>query len=671
MGAVLAPGVYYQTYDAGSPPVHPLRTDITGFVGLAERGPIDVPVAVESWRQFVSWFGRLSNVSFLAYAVKGFFENGGKRAWVVRVASLDDPSPAASASATVQLVSATDAWTIQATTPGAWGNALTVKLQEKVVATTKTIPMGGESWSSTVDSVSSIAAGDLVRLTQSGVEVWRVVASTDTAKSIVYWMNPDRSLRKEYESGLESSGLDLNSPILLESVMYAMVVESGREVVAVYDQLSSVPGHSKYAPDILRAIETDPVTGGVLEANKPPHPISISDVRTAPSDFALGFDIGVGRTYTLSGGADGLSQLSHLDLMGDDSDWRGIKSLERVTEIGLICCPDAQPRAVEVLSAPPLETCVPDPCWDPPVQTAPKAEAVATELPPTFSDQQMFLVQSSLVDQAEFLRDRIALIDPPFATNIDLMTGMQDAMAWRQLFDTEFAAMYYPWLDVADPNQGTAQVSGSSTQVGVRTVPPCGHVSGAIAATDLSTGVHKAPANVALEWALSPAVGIGMERHAVLNDLGVNVVRTSPGGDVRILGARTMSSDTDWRYLNVRRLMSMLEKALDISCQWAVFEPNDYLTRARLVMGVTGMLMSLHESGALVGETPAESFYIKCDLDNNPQSSRDNGQLIMEIGVAPTVPFEFIILRVGRLHESFEVTVSGRSNAQSGAGASC
>ena len=136
---------------------------------------------------------------------------------------------------------------------------------------------------------------------------------------------------------------------------------------------------------------------------------------------------------------------------------------------------------------------------------------------------------------------------------------------------------------------------------------------------------------------------------------GINVVRTIGGRGLRLLGARTMSSDPDWRFVNVRRLMMMIEKALEIALQWAVFEPNGFLTRARATMSATFFLDSLHEAGMLAGSVPEESFFVRCDLDNNPAAQRELGQLVIEIGVAPAQPFEFVVLRVGRVHDSLEV----------------
>jgi uncharacterized protein len=145
----------------------------------------------------------------------------------------------------------------------------------------------------------------------------------------------------------------------------------------------------------------------------------------------------------------------------------------------------------------------------------------------------------------------------------------------------------------------------------------------------------------------------------VLNDENINAIRVFPGRGLRIFGARTVSSDSDWRYVNVRRLLIMIEKAIGLSCQWAVFEPNNVFTRSKLHLSLTSFLLALWQRGALMGGSAREAFFVRCNEDNNPSDARDDGQLLAEIGVAPSKPFEFIVLRVGRTDNEFEITEQG------------
>jgi len=144
--------------------------------------------------------------------------------------------------------------------------------------------------------------------------------------------------------------------------------------------------------------------------------------------------------------------------------------------------------------------------------------------------------------------------------------------------------------------------------------------------------------------------------HGILNPVGINAVRPLPGRGLRLFGARTMSSDTDWQHLNVRRLMMMIEKAIEAAIQWAVFEPNSILTRTKLNLTLTNFLLSLWQRGALMGASADDAFFVRCDDDNNPPEEREQGRLLATVGVAPSRPFEFIILRVGRAHNQFEIS---------------
>ncbi|MFC6705791.1 phage tail sheath family protein [Flexivirga alba] len=646
------PGVYYQAIDAGGPAVTPLRTDIAGFAGIAERGPVDLPVPVTSWRQFVSWFGDVIPAAFLAYAVRGFFENGGVRAWVVRVASNDPVAGAAAASADFG-GAAGPVWRLAASTAGAWGNRLTVNLRELnriQLTTTGTDPDG--RWSR-LPGLSGLAVNDEVRLTQPGrPPVWRVVAAVDPMTSQAWWVPPEGP-RRGYH--LPVTGLDHTAPMTVESVEYRVLVSASGVLVGLYDRLSLVPENIGYGPLVLAGVRppVDPVTGTAVWA--PPAPILIEELRADTADLR-GLDLDPATETALAGGRSGLSWLSVDDFVGqpvapDDGPVaaalkrRGLRALEDVAEVALLAAPDALVRPEPPRPAPP-PPCVPDPCLD-------LAAAVITypapdvDAPPLFTDQQVYAVQAALVEQCERLRYRFALLDPPYAAATDPAAGLRGVLDWRARFDTRFAALNHPWLRVLDPLDPT----GAS----IRLVPPSGHLAGGYAAGDLQTGVHRAPANRPVQWALAASVAIDETGHGVLNDAGVNAIRTIGNRGLRAMGARTVSSDPDWRFVNVRRLMSMVEKALDIALQWVVFEPNDVFTRARVTLSVTNFLLGLHEQGMFAGSTPAESFYVTCNETNNPEREIDLGRLLVEVGIAPAVPFEFVVVRVGRVRDSLQV----------------
>jgi phage tail sheath protein FI len=204
-------------------------------------------------------------------------------------------------------------------------------------------------------------------------------------------------------------------------------------------------------------------------------------------------------------------------------------------------------------------------------------------------------------------------------------------------YDSSYATLYYPWIQVDDPilNQPIY-------------IPPCGHSAGVWARSDNTRGVHKAPANEVVLGATGLAYNMTKGEQDTLNPNGVNCIRAFPGRGIRIWGARTLSSNPSWRYLNVRRLFNYIEKSIERGTQWVVFEPNDMLLWARVRRDVGAFLSTVWSEGALFGASPAQAFYVKCDEELNPPESRDLGRLIIEIGIAPVKPAEFVIFRISQ-----------------------
>jgi hypothetical protein len=502
-----------------------------------------------------------------------------------------------------------------------------------------------------VPSLAGLVPGVLVRATQDGgpAPSYLVVADTDPVLSRVLLDPPP-------------AGTDPDRPVLLQTVDYRLVVSERGRLLRVYDGLSVVPHHPRYAPNVLAPLRS---TGTVAS----PEPVVVRVLPRVPAPWSpLRPEDG---SVRLTGGRDGLASLAAGDFVGepfapDDSEEaravkrRGLRAVEELDEVALLAVPDIHIRPLEPHPVVPPPPCVPDPCRDEAAPAGPPPPLdLPAELPPVFGPTDVYLVQAQMVLQCERLRDRFALLDAPYDEALDAVSGIRGVLDWRGRFDTSYAALAYPWLKVSDLVAGPGDV---------RLVPLSGHVAGVVAATDIERGVHHAPANRPIEWSLGPSVMVSEERHAVLNRAGVNVARTVGGRGLRLLGARTLSADPDWRFVNVRRLMSMIEEALEIALQWAVFEPNGFLTRARATMTVTFFLDALHEAGMLAGATPEESFYVRCDLDNNPADTRDLGELVIEVGVAPAQPFEFVVLRVGRVRDSLEVRSGPASLGATGTG---
>jgi len=185
------PGVYYQRVDVSAPAISALRTDIAGFVGIATRGPVHRALPVQSFRQFQAFFGDFTGAGFLAYAVRGFFENGGQRCWIVRVAS----DLTAAAGRNLQSTSANDIWKISASSPGVWGNDLEIALRETHRAQTLSEPKGSAPEFSQVTSITGFNRGVHVRLSQGTNNIYKVVSDVDAVQSRLIWLNPEPKLR--------------------------------------------------------------------------------------------------------------------------------------------------------------------------------------------------------------------------------------------------------------------------------------------------------------------------------------------------------------------------------------------------------------------------------------------------------------------------------------------
>ncbi len=247
---------------------------------------------------------------------------------------------------------------------------------------------------------------------------------------------------------------------------------------------------------------------------------------------------------------------------------------------------------------------------------------------------QVKAVQTLMIGHCERLGDRVAIIDPP--PNM----SPQDIKVWRMDtagYDSSYAALYYPWITIMDP----------ATNRPIN-IPPSGHMAGIWARNDNTRGVHKAPANEVVQGAIGLAYQTTKGEQDTLNPIGVNCIRAFPGRGIRVWGARTLSSNPSWRYINVRRLFNFVEKSIEGGTQWVVFEPNDRGLWARVRRDATAFLKTVWRDGALFGSTPDEAFYVKCDDELNPPESRDMGRLIIEIGMAPVKPAEFVIFRISQ-----------------------
>ncbi len=302
----------------------------------------------------------------------------------------------------------------------------------------------------------------------------------------------------------------------------------------------------------------------------------------------------------LTAGNDGLSGLISTDYIGNAAASTGLHALDSIDEVNIIAVPDAVDRQVHVEG----------------------------------------------MSYCEARQDCFYVADAPemsvTAPDVLNFKQAQGAYSGGNALNSKYGALYAPWIDVLDPRDGSL----------VR-VPPSGAVMGRYARTDQLRGVHKAPAGV-VDGRLASVSGLGAAfshtDQELLNPKGINVIRRFPGVGNVIWGARTVSSDPEWRYLNVRRLFLFLEESIEESTLWTVFEPNDPSLWKAITRNVTAFLRLQWLAGALVGVDEEEAFYVKCDAETNPIESVRLGRVITEIGVSPSKPAEFVIFRI----EQFE-----------------
>jgi hypothetical protein len=335
----------------------------------------------------------------------------------------------------------------------------------------------------------------------------------------------------------------------------------------------------------------------------------------------------------------------HVVRVGDDAVTAGafadgLAALGTVREVGTVAAPD--------LILPDLVRAVP-------VEDVPEAGIVFARPPRgSLEPETLRLGQTEMLRHCQALGDRFALLDSPPGARLGVelggdlpIEGWQAALRPRR--EASFGALYYPWVEQRpDDFEGRALL-----------VPPCGHLAGIYARSERQRGVGKAPANEILRGVVDLEVCLDDDQQALLNPVGVNCLRLLPGRGLRVWGARTLSSDTRWRYVNVRRVALAVVKQILVELRWTVFEPNDRGLWDRIVAELGLFLRRLFVAGALAGETAEEAFYVKCDEETNPPEVVERGEVLVEVGFAPARPAEFVVVTIRRTTESLSVGEPG------------
>jgi uncharacterized protein len=359
---------------------------------------------------------------------------------------------------------------------------------------------------------------------------------------------------------------------------------------------------------VIKQPGSEPKTVPNLTFNRGRGQRNVTDVLVKESEGLLVAEVldatdrlpAVGSTTTLTPTATAAlakPSISNVDLQlakGDAAERTGVAGLEAIDEVTILAFPDI----------------------------------VAGYQQGIFSEDDVKALQTFMLNHCEAMKDRFAILDAPAEMKV------QDMIGWRRErmnFDSKYGALYYPWL----------KVDGEM-------VPPSGYVAGVYARVDGDRGVHKAPANEVVRGVIGLERNVSRNEQDLLNPIGVNCIRSFPGQGIRIWGARTLSSDPQWRYVNVRRLFANIEESILQGTNWIVFEPNDQILWRQIKRDITAFLTVVWRSGALFGQTAEEAFFVKCDDETNPRELRDLGYCVIEVGLAPVKPAEFVVFRISQ-----------------------
>jgi len=625
MPEYLTPGVYLEETSFRSRSIEGVPTSTFGMAGLTHYGPVpyqlatpsvtmvNKPVLVTSFTEFERAYGSLDDVgsgddtrNYLAYAARAFFDNGGQRLYVSRVFSFtraQDQSIDIDANfAKLPLAGNVATW--RARWPGAAGQTISVSVafqrsKNIMVSVGGTPTLKGVSPGAAVEIVPDRtqipkdnvlpASIRIVDTGAGGVLGYRkdgggIDPVTDDGKLAVCHITLSVTVQMS-DTRLDTyTGLELDPATSLD-----LAALNPRSIYRVLQ--------AEQPTDELSLIWLDPTQPAVAgqPPPAPPAPLAVLNALLALNT----------QTF-LAGGSEGQA-LDPAALQGEVSDpddpnkaATGLAALGEVDDVAIVATPDSVRLDVA-------------------------------------SGEQKTAVDN-LIEHCEQLKYRIGIVDPPKDQSI---SGVRE---FRSQFDTEYAALYYPWMEILDP---TAKNDPGAAPATLQ-LPPSGFTAGIYARSDINRGVHKAPANEVVLGITKFMQNVTYARQAVLNPEGINALRFFPGRSNRVWGARTMSSDPEWKYVNVRRLFIYLEHSIDKSTQWAVFEPNNEALWANIRQTVSDFLLVTWRSGALMGTKPEEAFFVRCDRTTMTQNDLDNGRLICLIGVAPTYPAEFVIFRIGQ-----------------------
>lgn len=556
-----------EEFESGGRPLEGVSTSTAGFLGLAQRGPIEgLPELVTSFADFQRNFGSylpanaFGEFRFLSYAVEHFFINGGGRCYVMRIAPKD-------AKASVNFDTTLK---IYAKNPGSWGDKVKVVFTPSSKAKTQILEIIGDLGDSQkyrVKNNGGFNPGDVVVFSDGENKQYsKVVRSQDNVIELSEHLGGDEGL-------IDNELIPVKTLSTCEFTMQVIYEETAE----VYENASFNAAAANHVEKLVG--RSNLITAEFRDNGGKEGP---------PFEIISGKNEADGYLISLSGGSDGsVTSISTADFVGQDKGpgkRTGIQSFIDNDEVSIMAIPGV---------------------------TIPT-------------------VQLAVVAHCENTASRFVVLDIPQDKK-----KVADVETHRNIFDTTYAAMYHPWLQVFDPLEKRNIF-----------IPPSGSMIGIYSRTDQTRGVHKAPANEVVRACVGLDCQYNKGEQDILNPKGVNLIRYFTGQGIRVWGARTCTSNSLWKYVNVRRLFIFLEESIKRGTSWVVFEPNDDKLWARVHRTIDAFLTRVLRDGALMGSSPSEAFFIKVDRSTMTQDDIDNGRLICIIGVAPVKPAEFVIFRI-------------------------
>ena len=672
MPEYLHPGVYIEETSFRGKPIEGVSTSTAGLVGRTSRGPDGKPTLVTSLAQFVRTFGPPAPIAagvtpglgdYLGHAVRAFFENGGLRAYIVRTLPSDGSALIASrplSSGTIvmmppnkvlrpgQLVIPLTSLrgigaplpTLRmfirpnATSPFASPVSLTLAsidpLRNEVTlsAALTAANLGGQSAS------AANVYFDLGTAAASGGPTFQAQYRGEDGNQLAVQIRPADRPPVDIVSGAPAAAPKTLTVSSTAGFYEGATVEIARGgATKEYAFVESVD-------PIARTVTIDTPLSAALGTG--PY------LRTLEIDVLVYQDGLVKESFLgLSWNSDNtLQSFSRFFVERINDPATGSKLVRVVTPVtttGVLSDQPTTPEGVPLallggdngnpLVATDLIGTDNGPGARTGIEALRERDDIALVAVPGVTDTD---VQQALITHCELLKYRFAVLDGLINTS-----DISAIQAHRNHFDTKYAGYYTPWLKTLDLATGR-EIS----------VPPSGHVLGICARVDNERGVWKAPANEVVRGINDLELRFGDGEQDVLNPVGINLIREFEGRGIRVWGGRTLSSDQEWRYVNVRRLFIFLEHSIDRGTQWVVFEPNTEALWQRVVSTIKSFLFGVWKSGALMGTTPEEAYFVRCDRTTMTQDDIDNGRLVCLIGVAPTYPAEFVIFRIGQFTAS-------------------